>query len=237
MNKIISKIRKELDELVEEDYRKNNQNFFKEKIRCYGVRTPKVRKISAKYFKQVVCLSKKEIFDLCEELLASGYNEEATVAFDWVFRLKKQFQKKDFVFFETWIEKYIDNWGKCDDFCTHAVGELIFQNSDLTNNLKKWTKSKNRWKRRAAAVSLIYPTRKSKDKIFLKQNFEIAKLLLTDEDDLVQKGYGWMLKEASNKYGQEVLDFVLEYKEKMPRTALRYAIEKMDGHKKRLALN
>ena len=57
--------------------------------------------------------------------------------------------------------------------------------------------------------------------------FETANRLLKDKDDLVQKGYGWLLKEASNKYQQQVFDFVMERKNWMPRTALRYAIEKM----------
>ena len=55
---------------------------------------------------------------------------------------------------------------------------------------------------------------------------EIANLLLTDEDDLVRKGYGWMLKEAGREHQQEIFDYVMKNKKVMPRTALRYAIEK-----------
>jgi len=61
----------------------------------------------------------------------------------------------------------------------------------------------------------------------LKDIFEIAGILLVDKDDLVQKGYGWMLKAASQAYQKEVFDFVMKNKATMPRTALRYAIEKM----------
>jgi 3-methyladenine DNA glycosylase AlkD len=92
------------------------------------------------------------------------------------------------------------------------------------SELKKWSKSNNRWKRRAAAVSLVVPARKGK---FLKEVFGIANILLPDEEDLVQKGYGWMLKEASRKHQKEVYNFVIKNKKVIPRTALRYAIEKM----------
>jgi 3-methyladenine DNA glycosylase AlkD len=78
--------------------------------------------------------------------------------------------------------------------------------------------------RRASAVTLIIPARKGK---FLKDIFEIANTLLSDQDDLVQKGYGWMLKAASRANPKEVFDYVMEKKQVMPRTALRYAIEKM----------
>jgi 3-methyladenine DNA glycosylase AlkD len=59
---------------------------------------------------------------------------------------------------------------------------------------------------------------------------------MTDSDDLVQKGYGWALKEASNHYPKKVFDFVMRKKTLMPRTALRYAIEKMPPNWKKLAM-
>jgi 3-methyladenine DNA glycosylase AlkD len=91
-------------------------------------------------------------------------------------------------------------------------------------NLKKWARSENRWVKRASAVTLIIPARHGK---FLKDIFEIADILLVDSDDLVQKGYGWMLKSASQAHQKEVFEYVMKNKNKMPRTALRYAIEKM----------
>jgi 3-methyladenine DNA glycosylase AlkD len=78
--------------------------------------------------------------------------------------------------------------------------------------------------RRAAAVSLIVPAKKGK---YLDTVLEIAGLLLTDKDDMVQKGYGWLLKEASRRHPEEVFDFVMSNRKEMPRTALRYAIELM----------
>jgi len=71
---------------------------------------------------------------------------------------------------------------------------------------------------------LIIPARKG---LFLDDVFEIADTLLLDTDDMVQKGYGWMLKVASNMHEKEVFDYVMKHKANMPRTALRYAIEKM----------
>ena len=87
--------------------------------------------------------------------------------------------------------------------------------------------------RRASAVSLIIPGREGK---FLKDILEIADLLLLDTDDMVQKGYGWMLKVAGNKHQKEIFDYVVANKALMPRTALRYAIEKMPAGLKSIAM-
>ena len=99
--------------------------------------------------------------------------------------------------------------------------------------LKEFTASENRWLRRAAAVSLIVPAKKGK---FLQDILEIADKLLSDKDDLVQKGYGWMLKAASKTHQQEIFDYVVRNKTNMPRTSLRYAVEKMPDEMKRLAM-
>jgi 3-methyladenine DNA glycosylase AlkD len=72
--------------------------------------------------------------------------------------------------------------------------------------------------------------------LFLNDIFEIANTLLTDKHDLVQKGYGWMLKAASQAQEKEVFDFVMSKKSIMPRTALRYAIEKMPPELKSRAM-
>jgi 3-methyladenine DNA glycosylase AlkD len=96
-----------------------------------------------------------------------------------------------------------------------------------------WTESPNRWMKRAAAVSLIIPAKHGQ---FLPEIIRIADRLLLDKDDMVQKGYGWMLKEASEQHLDEVYQYVLKHRKDMPRTALRYAIEKMPPEMKAEAM-
>ncbi|MFA5291433.1 MAG: DNA alkylation repair protein [Phycisphaerae bacterium] len=224
MNRIIKKVRGALKAGADEKTKNSFQRFFKEEVKLYGAKTALVVKIAKDGFADIEDLSKKEIFAICEELFKSGFLEEAGIAATWSYQIRERFLVSDFKTFERWINKYIDNWAKCDTFCNHTVGDFIEQNPEFISGLKKWTKSKNRWLRRAAAVSLIIPARQGK---FLKDIFEIARSLLIDKDDMVQKGYGWMLKEASRKHQREVFDFVVKNKANMPRTALRYAIEKM----------
>ena len=224
MSKIINAIRKELKQNSDEKTKKTAQTFFKEKIKTYGVKTPLAIKIGKESFKNIKDKTKAEIFALCEELLKSGYIEEAFIAYNWSYSLHKDYEPKDFKVFEKWVNKYASNWAECDSLCNHAIGTFIETFPQYIKQLKVWTKSKNRWVKRASAVTLILPARKG---MFLEDVFAIADSLLTDADDMVQKGYGWLLKEASRKHQKEVFDYAVKHKKIMPRTALRYAIEKM----------
>ena len=230
---LISAIRRELEQQVDEKTRNSAQSFFKERVACYGVKTAIVSKIARNYFLEIKRLSKQEIFSLCEELLKSDYGEEAYIAFDWAYQLRDQYEPGDFIVLENWLNKYINNWAKCDTLCNHTIAAFIERYPQYLKNLKRWAKSENRWLRRAAAVTLIIPAKQGK---FLKDIFVIADILLQDKDDMVQKGYGWMLKAASQAHQQEVFDYVMRNKETMPRTALRYAIEKMPADLRRLAM-
>jgi 3-methyladenine DNA glycosylase AlkD len=230
---VIASIREELKQQIDEKTKNSAKSFFKEPVTFYGVKTATVNNIARKYFLAIKNLGKEEIFSLCEQLLKSDYGEEAFIAFNWSYRLAGQYRPSDFNLFQRWLSQYVNNWAKCDTLCNHTIGAFIERYPEHINGLKRWAKSDNRWLRRASAVSLIIPAKKG---MFLQDIFEIADILLHDKDDLVQKGYGWMLKEASRKHRQEIFEYVTRNKETMPRTALRYAIEKMPEDLRRSAM-
>ena len=235
MKQVIQKIRKELKSKVDLEYKKGFTKYFNGEVNSYGVRTPYVRKISKKYYVDVKHLHKEEIFVLCEELLKSDISENATIAFEWAFNLKKYYTQNDFYIFEKWLGFYVNNWAKCDDFLTHSFGVFLLKFPEYLPHIKKnWTSSENRWLKRASAVILIPAIKK--DVKFLQDVFEVTDALLLDKDDLVQKGYGWLLKETANQYEKEVFDYVMKHKNYMPRTSLRYAIEKMPKSLKQQAM-
>jgi len=189
------------------------------------LRTAVVREISSQLFLDVQDQDKGSIFECCEQLLGACEHDARTIAFDWAYRCRNDYHVKDFDRFERWLMQYVDGWASCDDFCTHAFGCLVYGHPECAPKVKTWSQSENRWMRRAAAVVLIYAVRRD---ALHKEAFEIADLLLIDRDDMVQKGYGWLLKEVSNRDPQPVFEYVMSRKRSMPRTALRYAIEKLD---------
>jgi 3-methyladenine DNA glycosylase AlkD len=223
-NQILKRLRVDLRANADEKSIANYQHYFKETVKFYGLSMSAANKIANNYWKEIKSLSKQEIFSLCEDLYRSDYSEEAAVASEWAPKLTGQFAPVDLALFKKWIDSYLNDWAKCDGFCNHTVGNFVQKYPESIKEIVSWMTSSNRWMKRAAAVSLIIPAKKG---LFLKEIFTISDRLLTDKDDMVQKGYGWMLKEASQMHQDEVYQYVLKHCEDMPRTALRYAIEKM----------
>lgn len=233
MHDFLTKLQNQLQQNADAKTKESGQRFFKETIKMYGVKTATVGKIGKEVFKEIKDENKKTIFDLCEELWQAGHLEETFIACNWSYNIWKKYEKNDFLIFEKWVNQYISNWASCDTFCNHTIGKFIEIFPEYIAQLKKWTQSKNRWVKRASAVSLIIPARNGQ---FLSDIFEIADSLLMDSDDMVQKGYGWMLKAASQAHQSEVFNYVMKNKAVMPRTALRYAIEKMPTELKKKAM-
>lgn len=212
----------------------NYQQFFKEKLEHpSGLKTAVLRKISNRIFRSCKGWSKDEILDFCDHLLASGERYFRFFAFDWASKISDRHEKADFRRFESWLKTYVDNWGSCDHLCCGPIGNVILRHPELVAKARKWARSKNRWLRRGAAVSLIVPVRKG---MLLDEVFRTADILLTDDDDMVQKGYGWMLKDASLEFPDDVFRYVMKHKAVMPRTALRYAIERYPADRRKKAM-
>lgn len=224
MNPIIENLRSELIRNADEKVKKSGERFFREAVQLYGIKSAVVIKIGKEHYNLLKDKSKTEIFSLCEELWKSGIMEESFIACNWSYYVHKNYELSDFEIFDRWVNNYVCNWAACDTLCNHSVGALVEIYPPLVSKLKGWAKSRNRWVKRASAVSLIVPARKGK---FLEDIFEIADILHSDSDDMVQKGYGWMLKAASQAHQDKVFGYVMSKKATMPRTSLRYAIEKM----------
>jgi len=224
MDDVLERVREELRVHVDAQTQESGQRFFKEEVRLYGVKTAAVSAIARKSLVEIRAAGKAEVFALCEILWQSGYLEESFIACEWAYAFREEYVPNDFPVFERWVSHYVSNWAQCDTLCNHTIGSFIDAHPDYIDSLKLWARSQNRWMRRAAAVTLIIPARHGR---FLQDVFAIADTLLLDGDDLVQKGYGWMLKAASEAHRDEVFDYVMRHKAVMPRTALRYAVEKM----------
>lgn len=225
------------DEIAKVDKPKNRinyQQFFKEKLaEPTGLRTGLLREISNSSFREVKALPIGELLNLCDALLRSGRRYSGFFAFDWARKAQKHFRQSDFSLFQRWLDRYVDNWGSCDHFCGATIGPLLLLYPELATRTQPWARSRNLWRRRASAVALIVPVKKG---MLLDEVFQRADTLLLDKEDMVQKGYGWMLKEASNVFPAEVFAYVLVHKDVMPRTALRYAIEKYPQAKRKEAM-
>lgn len=194
---------------------KNQPGQYGEHDQFMGIKVPTLRLIA----RQFSTLSLPEI----QELLQSKFNEERLLA---VFVLVNQYQKGEQTSKETIFNFYlqnlsqVNNWNLVDSSAHLIIGAHLFnQNRDLLIQLAQ---SNNLWERRIAIVSTWYFIRKQD----LDWTFKIALLLLTDQHDLIHKATGWMLREAGKRDLTQLINFLNLYSTQMPRTALRYAIER-----------
>lgn len=180
-----------------------------------GITVPEIR-ILAKEFKDL------PLEDCCK-LLESPYNEERSLA---LFILNAQFKRGDEKvqekIYKIYLEKrkYVNNWNLVDASASYIVGPYIF-NRDRSI-LYELARSKNLWDKRIAIISTFHFIRE-KD---FKDTIRLCELFLKEEHDLMHKACGWMLREMGKKDVDELRRFLKKHKDKMPRTMLRYAIEK-----------
>ncbi len=198
------------------------------------LRTGDVRKVSSAFYRDLEDKSIDSVFALCERLLDEREWTLGILAYDWAYRVRRQYDSETFVIFERWLKEYVTGWGDCDDFCTHALGELLAQNNELFTHVIEWTLDPNFCVRRASAVVLIYPIRRNRYEGI--DPFLISDALMHDSHHLVLQGYGWMLKVLSQVERDSVYEYLVRKKKIMPRTAFRYALEKFDEETRSLLM-
>ncbi len=204
---------------------KQVQNYFKEKVTAYGLPTPLLRKIEKELFALTErSWTAEQALELCEILLPRKSMEEKGLALITLQRFEKKLDAGFVAVAERWLSSnYCDNWAAVDSLCPYMMGTVIDQYPNVIPRVLRWTRSRNRWIRRASAVSFVLLARRGKR---LDTVYEVAVRLLPDKkDDLVHKANGWMLREAGDVDRTRLERFLLKHGPDIPRTTLRYAIE------------
>lgn len=234
--KLINLILKDLHSFISTEKIKSSKMFFKEEnIKddiFIGVSVPNARNISKKYYKNI---------DLNEiaAILKSKIHEERLLALIMLVQkfksTKDEGEKKKI--FNFYIDekniKYINNWDLVDTSCYSIIGNFILKNPEYINTIYEFAKSENLWIRRVAIVSTL---------TFIKAGIfdhttKISQILIKDDQDLIHKAVGWMLREVGKMNQDILLNFLKENNKNMPSVALRYAMEKLTTSQKLLLKN
>ena len=216
--RIMAKIRDASDPEKEAQLRR----YFREPIETHGLTSQQSKDIASKYYPEVKGDLEKAI-SLTGELMSRRNLSYSAVALRMLERFSRQLEPSHFPVFDGWVE-HLTNWASTDHLCTKIIAEAVKKDPGLVERLLEWTGSDNRWRRRAAAVSLVPLARRGER---LGDVFRVADRLMTDGDDMAQKGVGWMLKEASKRHPEEVRTYLLRWREESPALILRYASEKL----------
>ena len=223
-------VKKDLKSLENKEKAKILSGFFKtgkgqygEGDKFLGITVPNQRKIAKKY----VDLSIKEV----EQLLHSKIHEHRlTALIIWTYQFEKADEKTKEEIYKTYLKntKWINNWDLVDVTTPRIVGMHLLDKDRKI--LYKLAKSKDLWEKRISILATWAFINKRKES---KDTLRISKILLNDDHDLIHKAVGWMLREIGKKDQKIEEEFLKKYYKTMPRTMLRYAIEKFDEKKKK----
>lgn len=192
-----------------------------------GVRVPQTRQVAV----QFKAISLTDI----EALLESPIHEMRLCA---VIIMTLQAKRADASHLKALAELYlrrtdrINNWDIVDTSCRDIIGEYILQNPEKRRLARRLARSDNIWERRIAMISTWQWIRAG----HLGPTFEIAELLIGDTHDLIHKAVGWMLREAGKKDSDQLRQFLISHIRQLPRTTLRYAIERFEPDERRYFL-
>ena len=165
------------------------------------------------------------LLDFCETLIASCDSDLFAVATLWIKRRKTVIDLKHFPRVEGWLYRYIDGWGRCDQFCYRVLNPFVDKYPELFTHVMKWTRAEQTYVRRAAPVSLIRIGVGIRVKTKFDRVLQVVEVLRGDTHPHIQKGIGWLLKYAYQPYPQEVLDYLSSNATMLSRTTYRYALE------------
>jgi 3-methyladenine DNA glycosylase AlkD len=212
-----------------------SQRFFKEAVECYGLTAPRMRALAADVHDRIKDRwSLGDALALCEILLPRKAIEAKTSAILLLLKFKKEFTPALVPHLKRWLAAdNCDNWACVDVLCPEALSWLIEKNPDLINEIKTWTDHPNRWVRRGSIVAYVPLARHGK---FLDAAYDIAGRTFPVRDDLLEKANGWMLREAGKKDPARLEAFLLRHGPAIPRTTLRYAIERFSEAKRKTLL-
>lgn len=211
------------------------QKYFKETVLFLGTTAPDLRALAQELFQKVRSeWGVKEATEFCAIMLVNPYHEVRALGILVFERFRKDFPRTTFATIKSWLlADYCNSWALVDVLCPTSVTALLEKYPDLLNEIKVWTRSPNRWVRRASIVSFIKLAKKIQ---YLDAIYEIVRAHFDDKDDLIQKASGWLLREAGKTDVARLEKFLRRHGPAIPRTTLRYAIERFPEPKRKALL-
>jgi len=198
------------------------QWFFKDEIKSHGWYTADLRRAVRRCRREILL---EHGFDflvkVADELFSGTVLEEKVAAVFLLENMDVQCGDDEFRMFEDWLNR-ISSWADHDALVHDLIAPMMVADPSRAKNVLRWAKSPSRWHRRAACVALI---RGARANMFFPQIVRLSDSLLGDEDDMVQKGLGWLLRETAKFDAKRAVPYLMKIRGKAPRLVLRTACE------------
>jgi 3-methyladenine DNA glycosylase AlkD len=204
-------------------------------LRFYNVGTPRVRALARDIFNaHRTSWGVHQATAFADALMPDPYLETKAVGIEVVARYRRHFESRLLPRWKRWLaDDLAANWATTDAICGALIGPLLAKHPELLSRLRPWATHRNLWVRRASIVALIPPMRRG---LALDQVYETATALRQDTHDLIHKAVGWALREAGKQDAQRLERYLRAAGPALPRTTLRYAIERFPAARRRAVL-
>jgi 3-methyladenine DNA glycosylase AlkD len=209
------------------------QWFFKEEIKSHGSYTADLRRAMRSARRELL---RDHDFDflvrVADKLFSGSVLEEKVAAVFLLENMDAQCGDREFKLFDSWLDR-ISSWADHDGLVHSLIAPMVAGKPARAKKVFHWAKSPDRWHRRAACVALI---RGARAKMFFPEIVKLSDSLLGDEDDMVQKGLGWLLRETAKYNPRRTVPYLMNIRERAPRLVLRTACETLPSSVKKRIL-
>jgi len=219
---VATQIRRALKDGGSAEHAAGVQWFFKEEIKSHGWYTADLRRAVRQCRKDIL---REHDFDflvgVADQLFSGLVLEEKVAGIFLLENLTGKCGDREFDLFESWLDR-ISSWADHDGLVHYLISPMVAAKPSRAKSVFKWAKSPNRWHRRAACVALI---RGARAKMLFPEVMKHSDKLLSDQDDMVQKGLGWLLREAAKFDAKRTVPYLMKIRDRAPRLVLRTACE------------
>lgn len=200
------------------------QRFFKDEIQSRGWYTKELRKLARRFTRVIRGQEGLDyLVEVADDLFHGNILEEKVLAVLLLEPCAGDFGAADFKLFERWLDR-VSTWADHDALVQYILGPMMVADPKRLRRVLVWSRSHNRWRRRASAVVLLRGTNQG---LFWEEVQQISQALLEDDDDMVRKGVAWLLRETARFDGARTIPFLMSIREKAPRFVLRTACERL----------
>lgn len=209
------------------------QRFFKEEIQSRGWYTAELRRVAVRFRRQILAERDQDfLLSVADQLFRGKVLEEKIFGVVLLQNHTDELGEREFKLFGSWLDR-VSTWADHDALVCYLIGPMIAADPRRAKIVFQWAKSRDRWHRRASAVALIRPIGRQNCRA---EVVKITQMLLTDKDDMVQKGLGWLLRVAAKCDRDRTLQLLLKIRTTAPRLVLRTACETLPADVKQQVL-
>lgn len=202
------------------------QRYFKEPVDYFGLDTKSARRVQRNLLDRVgEDWTIRDAVRFCNAMLRDPHMEARGTGYQVVAHFVSEAPPELLVDVERWLTRSCGNWGLVDNLAPSVLGPLLERHPKLVSEVVSWTDSPNQWVRRGAVVAFV-PLVGTRKKKHLATAYRIARRLFDDEEDLIHKAVGWLLRETGKADMARLEEFLLDEGLRIPRTSVRYAIER-----------